>query len=262
MGVSCPGIVDPESGVCLFAANFDWDNVKVRDFLEEALSLPVLVENDLKAEALGEFWFGVGQGVSNLVCLKVDNGVGAGVIVEGHLYRGTNNFVGEVGHIMVDPNGERCTCGHIGCLQMKVREPSILKMARDEVRKHPKSPLARIPPDRLTLKDIFDPRFRRDPLAREIFDRVSTFLGVAVATVINMYDPEMVILSGSVVEAGDGLLERVKAIERRQVLKTVIGRVRIEKMSFKEKAGIIGGAAVVFHWMLSGGGSLMTPLRK
>jgi glucokinase-like ROK family protein len=251
IGVSFPGVVDVQTGACLFWADPGWGYIEVKKSLEADFGLPVLVEEDVRAEALGEFWFGLAQEVSNLVCIRVDNGVGAGVIIDGHLYRGTHNTAGEIGHIMVDPDGARCTCGHVGCLQTKISAPAIVRQAIEGLQHHPESALSDIPPGEITPRKIFDLK-ESDPLCQEIFEEVSIFLGIGVATVVNVYDPEMVILTGSVVEQADELLERVKVTETRQVLRTAADKVDIQKSGFGENAGVVGAAALVFHNLISG----------
>lgn len=244
VGVSFPGVVDPKTGDCLFWAESGWKRVPLGRSLKDAVGVPVLLEEDVRAEALGEFWFGAGQGVSNLVLLKLDRGVGAGVVLEQRLYRGTNGLAGEIGHITVDPHGRRCSCGRIGCLETKASAPAVLERLREVLKEHPNSPLAR---EELSLEAFYRVARESDKAAGEVLKQLIAFTKVALEMVVHAYDPDMIVLSGAVVEAegADILLQSVQLGD----FPVEVG-VDVKVSSFGKQRGIIGAAALVLHRLI------------
>ena len=244
IGVSFPGAVDPRTGDCLFWAESGWKRFPLARSLMEAMDIPVLLEEDVRAEALGEFWFGAGQGVDSLVLLKLDRGVGAGVVLEQRPYRGVNGLAGEVGHITVDPYGDRCSCGRVGCLETKVSVPAVLRRARELLKKNPDSPLAR---EELSLESIYRAAREGEKVAREVLEQLVAFTKVALEIVVHAYDPDIIVLSGAVVEAegADILLNNVQLGDF-----PVEVRVDVRVSSFGKHRGIIGAAASVLHRLI------------
>jgi len=239
IGVSFPGVLDPETGDCLLWADAGWGRFPLKEGLEEGAEVPVLVDKDSRAEALGEFWFGAGQDVNDLVFLKLDSEVSAGVVSDGRPYRGSKGLAGEIGHITVDPKGKRCRCGKLGCLETKVSVPAVLERAREVLKEHPGSSLAG---QELSLRSLYRAAGEGDEAAGKVLEELAYFVRMALETVVYTYDSELVVLAGEMVEAegAEVLLEKVK-------LGGFPLEVRIETSKLNEHRGVVGAASMVLH---------------
>jgi len=239
IGVSFPGVLDPETGDCLLWADAGWGRFPLKEGLEEGAEVPVLVDKDSRAEALGEFWFGAGQDVNDLVFLKLDSEVSAGVVSDGRPYRGSKGLAGEIGHITVDPKGKRCRCGKLGCLETKVSVPAALERAREVLKEHPGSSLAG---QELSLRSLYRAAGEGDEAAGKVLEELAYFVRMALETVVYTYDSELVVLAGEMVEAegAEVLLEKVK-------LGGFPLEVRIETSKLDEHRGVVGAASMVLH---------------
>ncbi|HZT42915.1 MAG TPA: ROK family protein [Chthonomonadaceae bacterium] len=214
VGVSCGGPLDTRTGVVYAPPNLPgWEAVPVKQILEEALGLPVIVENDANATALAEWRFGAGQGARNLIFMTVGTGIGGGLILDGRLYRGTNDLAGEVGHQTILMDGPLCGCGKRGCLEALASGPAIARLARESLMygRHKRVlALAGGKPASITAEHVVQAAKEGDSFARQILEDAGTYLGVGIANLIQILNPERVILGTIAVHAGDLLLEPVR----------------------------------------------------
>jgi glucokinase len=214
VGISCGGPLDTRTGVIYAPPNLpDWKAVPVKSFFEESLGLPVYVENDANATALAEWRFGAGQGCRNLVFMTMGTGIGGGIVLDGRLYRGTNDLAGELGHQTILINGPQCGCGKRGCLEALASGPAIARLARESLaygRNKLVLALAGGRPEAITAQHVVTAAQEGDAFARTILDEAGTYMGLGIANVIQILNPEIVILGTIAVHAGDLVLDPIR----------------------------------------------------
>jgi glucokinase len=249
VGMGTPGIVDATTGVMLSeTVNIpDWKGRNLKAELERVLHLPAFVDNDANVAALGEWVFGAGKGARHLVYITIGTGVGGAIILNGALWRGANFAAGELGHVPVNPDGPRCGCGGYGCVEMFVSGPAIAQRAKEFVRRGVKSALADIPSDDITAERVAVAAQQGDALARFILAEAGKYLGIALAGIVNLLNPERLIVGGGVAQAGEWLLEPARWELRRRALPTATETIQLVPAALGINAGILGAAALVFH---------------
>ena len=243
IGVGCAGPVDIQAGKVFNPPNLPgWRDVSLVERVEAELGLPVVLENDANAAALGEFRYGAGRGARSLVYLTVSTGIGGGIILDGKVWHGLKDTAGEVGHMTVFPDGPLCGCGNRGCLEAISSGMSIARRARQA--------LGSGRPTR--LREVREPnsadvvRLARegDVIAREVWDESVKYLGIGVAAVITILAPERVVLGGGVTKAGDFLFDPLRAQVRGRVKLVPVELVPILPAALGGDVGILGAAAV------------------
>lgn len=210
IGVSCAGLVDQRTGACLLAPNLGWRNVPVRAAIHEALGVPVVVHNKTQAGAAAEGRFGAARGVRSFVWIFVSHGVGAGIVLDGQIFFGSTGYSGEIGHCVVLEEGPLCGCGRRGCLETVASDLAIPRAAQAAARGSEATILRHIAGPIDTRAVALAAR-EGDGAARRIFADVGKYLGVGISYLVNLFDPELVVLSGAVTEVGDTLLDAVRA---------------------------------------------------
>jgi glucokinase-like ROK family protein len=248
VGVGLSGLVDFESGVNVMAPNLNWRNVPAKEILETSLGMPVVVDNNVRCMALGETYFGVGRDLESLVFVYGRIGVGAGFINKGEVFRGSNMGAGEIGHTtMLLEGGEVCRCGKRGCLETLISETAIIQQAKELKRDHPEGILAKIvgdDPNANLVECVFDAAKQGDSTVREMLADKAYYLGVALANMVNLYNPEMILLGGLFAQESTYFIEPVIDTVRQMTFGDLGERVQIEATSFGWKAGVIGAAAL------------------
>src|SRR5215216_1673159 len=196
--IMVPGPVDTEHAVILQAPNLpSLINFPLKAKLEQTLGWPVSIENDANAAAVGEMWMGAARGCRDVVSVTLGTGVGGGVIVDGKLWRGAHGAGGEIGHTTVDPfSGLKCKCGNTGCLELFASATAIVRMTRETLSNFPDSVLNR---EELTAERVYDAGRDGDELALSVFHRFGTYLGIGLANLINIVDPEIIVIAGGAV---------------------------------------------------------------
>lgn len=250
IGMGAPGPVDYEKGVILNVVNLGWkDNYPLKERLEAATGLPVLIENDANCAALGEMWNGAGKGAENLVCVTLGTGVGGGVIVDGNIVRGANGAAGEIGHITVIPSGGApCNCGRTGCLETIASATGIVRLTIEELRKGADSgELAMILDENgtITAKDVLDSARNGDHLAKKVLQEVTFHLGFALAGIANTLNPEKIIFGGGVSKAGSILLDAVNENFAKYAFSTVRKSTELALATLGNDAGVTGAAWLI-----------------
>lgn len=214
IGVVARGPVRAKEGISVFAPNIGWRNMPIKYILEERYRLPVFVENDAKALTNGEYYYGKAKDASNLLLLKVGYGIGSGLMFGGSLYRGANNSAGEVGHMTMDPDGPRCSCGKAGCLEALASESALVEFMLQALQEGEESlVMEAIEGDlkRLSADEIYQAALAQDPLARSILKKVAHNLGVGIANMVNALNPELIVIGGGLAAAEEFIAEEVKA---------------------------------------------------
>ena len=250
IGVGAPGIVDFESGIIEISIGTPWleGGIHVKTYLAETLKLPVYVANRSQVAALGENLAGVGRNVSNLIYFVLDQGIVAGFVIHGSLYLGSGFASGQIGHVSIEPDGPLCRCGNRGCLQLYASEEAILARARAVAREAVSSLLwqetdGRV--ERLTTDMVFEAARRGDASALAVMNEAGTKVGFAIATLINLFDPEMVVLGGTIgTQAGDLLLKPATREAQMRALPRSFQKTRIVTGTLGTNALAIGAAVL------------------
>lgn len=204
VGIGVPGPVFTGSGIIRFLPNYGWENVNLRDRVESRLGLPCYIDNSSNTMAAAERWFGLGKGVDNFLVVTLLNGVGLGIVVNGHIYRGAEGTAGEFGHTIVVPDGPLCRCGRKGCIESFVGMISLIRDAKIAAETGKWQPAD---PDRITFDTLVEELRRGNPVIAEIFSKAGTILGLGVSHLVALFNPSRIIVTGTSVKAGDYLLE-------------------------------------------------------
>ena len=259
VGIACGGPLDPERGIILSPLHLPgWDNVPLVAIVEEAFGVPAAVDNDATAAAVAEWRFGAGSGASvrSLVYLTISTGIGGGLVLDGRPYRGVAGNAGELGHLLIDIDGRPCLCGRRGCLEAYASGSNIALRAREAL-KAPGgdgSSLAGLPV--VTAREVARAAEARDPLAVDVWDETTRILAAAVATILDAFNPELVVLGGGVTNAGDQLLAPVRDGALRAALGPAAGSARVVLAGLGEEVGVVAAAAVAldrFGWAVVDG---------
>lgn len=248
IGIGMHGLVDPTEGVSVFAPNLRLRNVRIREHLEQAFGIPVYLENDVAAMALGELWFGGGHDSDHFICVNIGIGVGAGIILNRQLYRGSSYSAGEIGHTTVDLNGPRCACGNYGCLQTLVSGPAIAESVQNEIalgRRSLLSPPATGGLESITGARVYEAAQAGDELALESFRKAGRLLGISLTNLIHTLNPQKIILGGGVSQAGSLITEPLAETVKARALESSVRHLRIETSRLGERATAIGAVTIV-----------------
>jgi glucokinase len=249
VAVVAPGSVDARNGRVVNAPNVaSLHGYDLGPALRAELGCPVLLENDANAAALGEMWQGAARGYRTIVCFTLGTGVGSGIVLDGELWRGIDGTAGEIGHTSVEPfTGVQCKCGNVGCLEVYASATGIVRMAREGLSAHPDSALRSIDTLELSARRVFDAAIGDDELALEVFRRAGTYLGVVMATVVNIFNPEMIVVGGGVSAAFDLFAPQAQAEVLKRAFPTPARRCRIAQAECGDDAGLLGAAWLAFR---------------
>ena len=235
--IMVPGAVDAEKAVVVQAPNLpSLTNFGLKAALEERLGWPVFLENDANAAAVGEMWLGAARGCSDVVSVTLGTGVGGGVILNGKLWRGSHGSAGEIGHTTVDPfSGLKCKCGNTGCLELFASATAIVRMARE------------LGIDELTAEKVYEAGRNGDELALSVFGRFGMYLGIGLANLINLIDPQIIVITGGVVNGWDLFApEMYRQVEER-AFRATAQQVRIARAECGDNAGLLGAARIALQ---------------
>ncbi len=250
IGFDFPGQVDYKTGVVKLAPNIPgWVNVPIAQMIEEEFHIPTRIDNDVRCAALGEMKFGAGQGCENFVCITVGTGIGSGLVVNGQLVRGASNAAGEIGHIKLQmKDGLICGCGDTGCLEAYASGPSIVAMAQDYIKGGKSTKfreMAAAEGGEITPYMVAKAAEAGDPVAKRIFAIVGEYIGIGLTSVINLLNPEKVIIGGGVAEAGDLLLNPIRKTIKERAMVVAGSAVEIVPAQLGNSAGVIGASMLI-----------------
>ena len=240
VGIGVPGFLLKESGVIYASPNFPgWRLMPFRSLLRSSLRFPLAVENDANAAALGEAWKGRGRNVKTMLYLGLGTGVGGGVVLNGRLLHGSDGLAGELGHITVDPHGPICGCGNSGCLEAYASATAIVRAYLEVKRGRRKAPP--------TAAELSRAARAGDKAAREVFIGAGKALGIAIASLINIFNPQVVVIGGGVAEAWDLFAPAMKAQLVWRAIRPARLSARVVRGILGDRAGILGAAAVAWQ---------------
>lgn len=251
VGIAAAGIIDVDEGLITTSPNLPhWHNIPLRDIVADKLGITAYVINDASAAALGEHRFGVGKGVANLVYLTVSTGIGGGIITDGKLYAGANGCAGELGHMTIDIQGPQCNCGNFGCLEALASGTAMSREAMGRLACGESSSMVELVEGRLediTAEIVASAARQGDTLACDIVTRAAAYLGIGLANLVNIFNPELIVVGGGVSKMGDLLLRQAREVVRERAFQLPARTVRIVRARLGSNSGIMGVAAYVFE---------------
>ncbi|MDX6382847.1 MAG: glucokinase [Blastocatellia bacterium] len=247
VSVVVPGSVNVQSGMVVKAPNLAClDGFRLTAALTSELNLPAILENDANAAAVGEMWQGAAHGRRTIVCVTLGTGVGGGIILDGKLWRGVNDSAAEIGHMCVDPfGGVACQCGSRGCLEVYASATAIVRMAREARPRYPDSLLH--PGENLAAEEIYRAGIKGDELALEVFRRMGIYLGVGLANLINILNPEMIVVGGGVVSAWELFEKHMHREIAERAFPVPAAEVKVVPGECGDDAGLLGAAHLAFN---------------
>ena len=253
IGMAVPGLVDLRQGKLVFAPNLHWNNVPLRLIWSQRFNLPIFVENEANAAALGEYYFGAARGVDNFIYLSAGIGLGAGILLDGKLFRGSNGYASEVGHMTIDPDGDLCGCGKRGCWETQVGPRAVLRRVRRTLQSGAPSSLADMVAgdlEKIKFESVVQAASQGDPVALRALQEVGEFLGIGVANLVNVFNPELIVLGGALNLASPILLPIVERLMRANALAPSGENVRLAASAHGVDASLMGAVALVLDDIL------------
>jgi glucokinase len=250
IGVGAAGLVDASDGTLRFAPNLAWRDLPIAARMRDALGLPCQVDNDANLAAYGEFRFGAGRGYRHLLLVAVGTGIGGGIVSDGRLFRGAYGFAAEIGHVIVEPGGPLCGCGNRGCWEQVASGSAIGRLGRAAARKPDGAMLRDLAggPDRVTGAHVTAAAKRGDEPSIRLLAEVGRRLGEGIAGLVNVLDPQLVVVGGGAIEAGDLLLEPARVAFRTAVEgPDHRPRVPIVAAQLGNDAGAVGAAVLALE---------------
>lgn len=245
VGVGIPGIASSDSGEIIKCTNMGWNHVPFRDVFAKRLQKPVFIENDANVAALAESVIGVSAGTSSSVFITIGTGIGSGIIINGKIWKGAHGIGGELGHVILALGGVPCTCGNHGCLERYCSATALIRMAREAASAHPESLLLKAvdqDPSRIEAKTVFDCARQQDPVAVNLFQRFISNISQAIASIVNLLDPEIIVLGGGVSKAGHELLDPIVEEYPQYVIFRDQPLPQVKLAVLGSEAGIIGAS--------------------
>lgn len=248
IGVAMHGVVDVEAGIALFAPNMDLRDIPIKAELEAEFNYIVKVENDARALAIGEVWFGKGKGSASMIAVNIGNGVGAGITINGKLYHGESNIAGEIGHMTVDLNGKRCECGNKGCLQTVISGPAIAERTIEALKQGGKSILHSLYEgklDKITGESVFQAAQQGDSFAQQLLYETGEYIGIGLINLIHIINPTKIIIGGGVSRSGEFILEAIQKTIKDRALTPQAKETEVVLTSIGDQATALGAVALL-----------------
>lgn len=245
IGVALHGIVDSDGGRLVFAPNLDWNNVEVRAMLEKRLGIPVFIDNDVRMMTIGEMWYGVAKNIPDFVYVYVGDGIGGAIVINGELYRGFESGAGEIGHCTVEPDGELCSCGNRGCVQTLAGDGAMIRHMKTLL--GTESSVLNKNSDCGAIADAYIEH--GDPIAAKVLKTEAKYLGIAVANVINMFNPMMVVVDSDTKNFGRAIMPLLMREAEGRKMKHIESKCKVRYSYLGGKAVIKGGVAMVLKNM-------------
>ena len=244
VGVGIPGIANAD-GEVIKCTNLVWFHMPFREVFRKYLDVPVFIDNDANVAALAESVAGVSAGTSSSVFITIGTGIGGGIIINGKIWSGFHGIGGELGHVILDLNGVPCTCGNRGCLERYCSATALIRMGREAVAENPDSLILKSvggDPDIIEARTVIDAARVGDPVAVRVYDEYISYLAQAVASVVNLLDPEVIVIGGGVSKAGDFLMDPLRREYPKYVIFNDQPMPEVKLAVLGSRAGVIGAA--------------------
>jgi glucokinase len=246
VGIGAPGPLDTRNGIVLLTPNLGWRDFPLRDRVRDAVGLPAALDNDANCAIFGEWWRGAAAGADIVVGLTIGTGIGGGIVLDGEIFHGASDIAGEIGHMTIDSTGRRCKCGNYGCLEAYASGTAIAERAVEGMESGALSRLATYVDGDLsaiTAQIVYDAAHDGDDYALEVIHDTARFLGAGVANLINIFNPEIVVICGGVTAAGERLFKPLAAEVARRAFRPAVARCRIVPGALTGTAGVYGAVA-------------------
>jgi glucokinase len=246
VGIGSPGPLDREKGIVVVTPNLGWRDFPLRDEIAKRVNLKATLDNDANCATLGEWWAGAAKGGRNVVGLTIGTGIGGGLILDGKLYHGASDAAGEIGHTTIESNGRRCKCGNYGCLEAYTSGPAIAERAREAIASDEGSILCELVEgdlSRITAQTVYEASKKGDEIARDVVRDTAHFLGVGISNLVNIFNPDTVVIAGGVTQAGEALFDPLRAEVKRRAFKPAVDACRIVPGALPLSAGVVGAVA-------------------
>jgi glucokinase len=242
IGIGSPGPLDAKTGIIITTPNLPFKNFDLVSPIREKFQVPVYLDNDANVAAIGEFMFGAAKGTENMVYFTVSTGIGGGAVLNGKIYRGNTSNALEIGHATVAPNGPRCNCGNIGCLEATSSGTAIGKRAKEALESKVDTSLRKY--KSVTSAEVFAEAAAGDEISKDIIDNALNYLGIGVANAVSTFDPEMIIIGGGVSKAGKIVFDKVQEVVNKRCFKNMSEACKIVPAGLGTDAGVIGAVAL------------------
>ena len=247
IGVGAPGISNPETGILFTSPNLPgWRDVPLRDIMQERLGKKTFLINDANAAALGELYFGAARGARNFIYITISTGIGGGIIIDGKIYGGAIGVAGEVGHMTIDDDGPICNCGNRGCWETLASGTALAREAKHRIKEGVGTSILKYAEgdvERVTAQVIHNAAEQGDSLAKELIARTGYYVGVGLANLINIFNPELIVIGGGLSNIGDMLLEPAFEVAGERAYKEAFQTVRFASAELGRNSGVLGAAA-------------------
>jgi glucokinase len=251
VGIGSPGLCDSCRGVVVFAGNLNFANAPVVDEMRKHIAPPVFLSNDANCAALGEALAGAAAGTRHMVMVTLGTGVGSGIIIDGKIYTGVNGAAGEIGHMVLVPEGELCTCGERGCLEAYASATALIRQAQYAAMRYPESLLGLMVEgdlNEITGKTVFLAAERGDAAAERVVAEYIGYLGAGLVSIVNIFRPEVVLVGGGVSHAGDALMAPLQRyVQQHSFGSRYVDAPPVRRAALGNDAGIIGAAMLSAH---------------
>ena len=247
IGFGFPGQIDCDNGIVRLAPNIPgWVDIPIADIVSKEFGVPVKVDNDVRCAALAELNYGAGKGTTNMICITVGTGIGSGLIVNGKLVRGASNAAGELGHIKLQmEGGPLCGCGDQGCLEAFASGPAIVAMAEEYIKGGKSTKYRELAKNEITPYYVCEAAKQGDVVAKKIFEIIGTYIGTGLASVVNLLNPEKIVIGGGVADAGDFLFNPIKEALKKRTMPIQGAAVQVVHAELGNTAGVIGASLLI-----------------
>ena len=255
VGIGSPGPLDRVTGRVLMTPNLGWNNYPLRDSVREAIAMPASLDNDANCAILGEWWQGAARDTRHAIGITVGTGIGGGIIIGGRLYHGYSEMAGELGHTTIDADGRLCKCGNYGCLEAYASGPAIARRAVEAIRTGIETTMPDYVDgklDGLSAHTVYEAARDGDSLALEVVRETSRLLGTGVANLVNIFNPEIVVVCGGVTMAGTSLFDPLRREVRRRAFRPAAEACRIMPGELVGTAGVYGAARAFLNQVAAG----------
>ena len=249
IGVAAAGLIDSDEGQVVFTPNIPgWIEVPLKAVIQQRFGVPTCMGNDATLAALGEWRFGLRKKVNNLIYITVSTGIGVGIITDGRLYSGAHGFAGEAGHMTIHADGPVCNCGSTGCWEALASGTALAREARKEIEQGADTSIAELvggDSSRIDASVVFEAAQNGDRLARHLISRLAYYFGVGLANLVNIFDPELILVGGGVAKMGDLLLQPARSLVKERAYVTLTHDVEIRPALLGDDSGLLGAVAFV-----------------
>ncbi|MFZ3085427.1 MAG: ROK family transcriptional regulator [Candidatus Hydromicrobium sp.] len=247
IGVGATGLVDSKKGLVIFSPNLDgWNNIKLKEIVEEKIGLPTFIENECRVQAIAEKKYGLAKDVKNFVCVETGTGIGTGVFIDNKLMTGDKGMAGEVGHIITDLAGDRmCHCGNTGCLETLCSISSLIEDIMADIRKSGK--FVDYGGRKLKMEDLYRLYEHGDKIVTGNVEKNAEYLGIGISNTIKMFNPELIIIHGEIIKFGNKYLSKVRESVSKKTFPKVKDNYNIQFSKLGENVGLIGATSIVFN---------------